>query len=171
MNEPFDLLRDVDDGDLVAVRSRNGGLPALTRFFTRSPYTHTAVVIRLDGEAWLAEMSAGGNNLIPLARRAAQALDVFGFPGDRHLVRRCVLESLGRKISYDFMDLIRIAAWNLVQFELPRSDRGGMVCSAYSAALWQLAGVALKTPVIASPADLVAAVIDHGATVLHQDVR
>lgn len=173
MNDSFDLLRDVRDGDLIAVRSKSGGLPALTRFVTRSPYTHTAVVIRLDGEAWLAEMSAGGNNLIPLRRRAAQPLDVFGFPGDRAVARRCMLESLVRKIPYDVMDLVRIAAFNLLQFELPRTDRGGMVCSAYSSVLWRLAGVALKTPAIASPADLVAGVIDYGATALYQavDVR
>lgn len=160
MSEFFQL---VQDGDLIATRSKHGGLPALTRRITRSPYTHTATVLMLDGAPWVAEMGAGGNHLVPLNRYASSQLDLIGFPGDRALVRACTLESLNGRIKYDFLDLIRIAAWNLLHFKLPRTDKGGMVCSAYSAWLWLGAGVRLELPSLPTPADVVREALEIGA--------
>jgi hypothetical protein len=168
VNLDFDLLRDVQDGDLIATRSNHGGLPALTRKITKSPFTHTAVVIRLDDRAWVAEMGAGGNHLVPLNRYAHSQLDVLGFPGDRGLVRANTLESLQGRIKYDWMDLLRIAAFNLLHLRLPRTDKGGMVCSAYSAMLWLGAGVRLVLPSLPSPGEVVAAARDAGAALLYR---
>lgn len=160
MNLTFnELVLKLNDGDLIAVRSNRGGLPKLTRFFTGSPYSHTAVVIYLDDMPWAAEMGAGGNSLVPLSRHASMPFDVFAFPGHRGLIRRNTLESLKGHIDYGAFDLLRIAAYNLLHFKLPRTDRGGMVCSAYSAWLWKGAGMRFPgMPSIPSPADLVKAV-------------
>lgn len=122
MGYPLPVL----NGDLIAPRSTHGGLPALTRLFTRSPYTHSGIVVELQGTAWVAEWA---------------------------------LSSLDSKILYDIGDLVRIALWNALHFKLPRTDRGGMVCSAYSAQIYRNAGWTPppSMPSIPSPADLVRA--------------
>lgn len=154
-----DIRDQIRDGDLIAVRSNHRGLPALTRFFTRSPYTHTAVAIWLDGGLWAAEMNAGGNALVPLSRWANTDFDVFAHPPFEYAydVRYAILESLRGKIDYDLADLLRIAAHNVLHCKLP-TDTGGLVCSAYSAKIYSLCGWnPLLLPSIPAPSDLVAA--------------
>lgn len=166
---PLALASIVDDGDLIAARSKRGCLPpSLTRRVTHSPYTHTATVLRLDGMPWVAEMNVGGNHLVPFHRYAGAAIDVIGFPGDRALVRACTLESLNGPIRYDLVDLVRIALWNLLHFKLPRTDKGGMICSAYSAQLWLGAGVRLDLPALPTPADVVREALEIGAPLLYR---
>lgn len=154
-----DARESIEDGDLIAVKSKHGGLPALTRYFTRSPYTHTAVALWLDGGLWIAEMGAGGNVLVPLSRYADTEFDVFDCPAYFELVRKVTLELLRDKIDYDFADLLRIALHNLLRCKLP-TDTGGMICSAYSARIYLLSGWRPKCrpPLIPSPADVVRAI-------------
>lgn len=151
-------MTNIQDGDLVAVKSTSGGLAALIRLITGKPYTHTAIALRIDGALWLAEMDAGGNHLVPIEHIAHHAFDVFDFPGDRAIVRRCALDSLKGRIRYDLLDLLRIAFDNLFHLRLPRTDRGGMVCSSYSGWLWRGAGVRIVGPLIISPGALVEAI-------------
>lgn len=152
-----DIRDKICDGDLIAVRSKHGGLPALTRYFTNSPHTHTAVAIWLDGGLWVAEMNAGGNVLVPLSRYQDTDFDVFDCPVDRRNVRTLTLELLRERIDYDFPDLLLIAAHNVLRFKLP-TDTGGLVCSAYSAKIYRAAGwEPVGMSAIPSPADVVAA--------------
>lgn len=145
------------DGDLIAVRSKGGGLPALTRFFTNSPYTHTAVAIWLADGLWLAEMGAGGNALVPASRYADVDFDVFHSPVGVVAVREAILESLRFKVDYDIADLVRIALHNLLRFKLPM-DTGGLICSSYNAKIYITAGWFTDDfPSIPSPVDLVRA--------------
>lgn len=152
-----DIREQIRDGDLIAIRSKHGGLPALTRYFTRSPYTHTAVAIWLDGGLWVAEMNAGGNVLVPLSRYQDSDFDVFLCPDSPEAVRILTLEFLRDQIDYDFIDLLRIAAYNVLRLKLP-TDTGGLVCSAGSARIYVLAGwKPVGMPSIPAPSDLVAA--------------
>jgi hypothetical protein len=156
-----DIRDQIRDGDLIAVRSKHSGLPALTRFFTRSPYTHTAVAIWLGGGLWAAEMNAGGNVLVPVSRWENTDFDVFTCPVDRTDVCVAILETLRGKIDYDLVDLLRIAAHNVLRCKLP-TDTGGLVCSAYSAKIYTLCGWRpLFLSSIPAPSDLVAAMPDY----------
>lgn len=147
----------IEDGDLVAVKSSHGGLPAVTRWVTRSPYTHTAVALWLDGGLWAAEMNAGGNVLVPLSRYADTDFDVYGCPVDRAKARLWTLELLRGRIDYDLLDLVRVALHHLANFRLP-PDTGGMICSAYTANIYGFAGWRAVLPRIPTPADVVAAI-------------
>lgn len=148
----------VADGDLVAVRSRHGLFPNLTRLITASPYTHTAIALWLEGGLWIAEMRSGGNVLVPLSQRANEDFDVFDCPVDRRNLRGWVLGMLRTKIDYDVRDLARIAAWRLFGVPLPEQDDDQLVCSAFAALVylscgWQPKGLSS----IAAPADVVGA--------------
>lgn len=152
-----DIRGQISDGDLIAVRSNHRGLPALTRYFTHSPYTHTAVAIWLGNGLWAAEMNAGGNVLVPVSRWENTDFDVFACPVHRTDVCVAILETLRGKIDYDLADLLRIAAHNVLRCKLP-TDTGGLVCSAYSAKLYTMSGwQPLFLPSIPAPSDLVAA--------------
>lgn len=152
-----DIRDQIRDGDLIAVRSNHRGLPALTRYFTHSPYTHTAVAIWLGGGLWAAEMNAGGNVLVPLSRYQDSDFDVFSCPAAPEAVRILTLEFLRDRIDYDFIDLLRIAAHNVLRLKLP-TDTGGLVCSAGSARIYRSARWApVGLPSIPAPSDLVAA--------------
>ena len=148
----------IADGDLIAIRSNGGGLPALTRFFTQSPYTHTAVAIWLADGLWLAEMGAGGNVLIPASRYIDADFDVFSSPVGVDAVREAIQESLRGKVDYDVVDLIRIALHNMLNFKLP-TDTGGKICSSYNSIIYTASGwiAPEDMPSIPSPADIVAA--------------
>lgn len=146
----------VADGDLVAVRSRHGVFPNLTRLITRSPYTHTAIALWLEGGLWIAEMRSGGNVLVPLSQRANEDFDVFDCPVDRANVRGWLLQRLRSKTDYDVLDLARIAAWRLFGVPLPEQDDDQLVCSAFAAMAWLYGGWQPKgLPSIAAPGDVV----------------
>lgn len=151
----------IADGDLVAVRSRHGVFPNLTRLVTSSPYTHTAIALQLEGGLWIAEMRRGGNVLVPLSQRANEDFDVFDCPPevDRVNLRGWLLSRLRSKIDYDVRDLARIAVNRLLGIPLPAQDDDQMVCSAWSAMAylycrWQPRHY---LPSIASPGDVVRA--------------
>jgi hypothetical protein len=161
-------FRDLDarasTGMAVLIKGRSHGLNALIQLFTRSEYTHAGLLIRLGGMLFLAEMGAGGNHLVPLERYDDVPFDLYHAPvgNDPHgqdLWPLFILESQREQIRYDFMDLVRIALNNLLRLKLPRTDRGGLVCSAYVAKVFTDAGwqPPASMPSIPSPAALAAA--------------
>ena len=146
----------VADGDLVAVRSRHGVFPNLTRLITGSPCTHTAIALWLEGGLWIAEMRSGGNVLVPLSQRAHEDFDVFDCPVDRRNLRGRVLGLLRTKIDYDVGDLARIAAHRLLGVPLPEQDDDVLVCSAFAALVYLTCGWQPKDlPSIAAPCAVV----------------
>jgi hypothetical protein len=154
----------IRDGDAILVKGRRHGLNALIKLFTGSEYTHAGLAVWIGGGLYLAEMNAGGNHLVPLSRYADTPFDVYRPPmtsawAEMHTPAGwagCVLDSLREKISYDFLDLARIAAHNALNLRLPRTDTGGLVCSAYVARVYQQAGwlAPVDMPSIPSPAAL-----------------
>lgn len=146
----------VQDGDLVAVRSARGGLSALTRWVTRSPYTHTAMAIWIADGLWVAEMGLGGNHLVPLSHYKDRRFDVFDCPVERETVRRWTLTVMREPIEYDLLDLLHIAVHHLLGTPLPNAR--GCVCSAFNAATYLWAGwTPAGLPAIPAPSDVVAA--------------
>ncbi len=149
----------IRNGDMVAVRSSHGGFPALVRAVTGSPYTHTAVALWLEGGVYLAEMDGAKAVLVPLSQYADSNLDVFGCPVDGERVKASALAMLRERIDYDYVDLLRIAAWRLLRLPLPAEDKNGLVCSAFTARIFLAAGwKASRLPSIPSPDDMVVAV-------------
>lgn len=95
------------------------------------------------------------------SRWANTDFDVFSCPVDPVDVREVVLETLREKIDYDLLDLLRIAAHNVLRCKLP-TDTGGLVCSAYSAKIYTLCGWRPPLlPSIPAPSDVVAAMPDY----------
>lgn len=153
----------IQTGDLIAMRSTHGGLVALTRRVTRSPYTHTAVAV-WGGFAGIerlliAETLGAGCSLAPLSHYAGTDFDVFDCPVDRAETERSLWELLGVRIGYDIVDLVRIAANRLLKVPLPPKDEDGLICSALSATIYLHAGWApAGLPSIPAPDDVVRAV-------------
>lgn len=97
----------IRSGDLIAVRKRYGLLPTLTRWITRSPYTHTAIALwgELSGVDRLlaAEAKASGAFLTPLSQYAEVDFDVYNGPHGVSLYRleQVIWAALGTPIAYD----------------------------------------------------------------------
>ncbi|MDO8933053.1 MAG: hypothetical protein Q7U97_11705 [Rhodocyclaceae bacterium] len=149
----------INTGDLIAIRATHGGFPALTRWVTKSPYTHTAVALQLAGRLLIAEMNGGGACLVPLSRYSDSDFDVFACPVDRIEATMSMFDLLGLDIGYDFGDLVRIGGHELLGIALPPRDDDNLVCSALSASIylhagWKPAGL----PSIPSPRNVVAAI-------------
>jgi hypothetical protein len=154
----YDELRpQVLDGDLVAVRSTRSLLGKLTRLVTRSPYTHTAIALWLDGGLWIAEMDGVGNVLVPLSQYADTNFDVFRSPVPAPGVRQAVLEQLRGHLAYGWLDVLYIGLHRLLGLPFPPDD-GMAVCSSYVVRAYAAAGWAPQgLPAIAAPCDVVAA--------------
>ena len=146
----------ITTGDLIAVRSHRGGLSALTRAVTKSPYTHTAVAIWLGGRLLLAEMNGGGACLVVASKYSDTDFDVFACPVPSGSVMVAIFDLLGMDLGYDFTDLLRIADHELLGIPLPAVDEGGLICSATSATIYLRAGLVRGgLPSIPAPRDVV----------------
>ncbi|OHC68623.1 MAG: hypothetical protein A3H93_09170 [Rhodocyclales bacterium RIFCSPLOWO2_02_FULL_63_24] len=147
----------IGTGDLVAVRSHRGGLSAITRVVTQSPYTHTAVAIWLGARLLLAEMNGGGACLVPASKYADTDFDVFACPVHSTEAEGAIFDLLGLDIGYDFGDLLRIAQHELLGRPLPAADDKDLICSALSASIYLHAGLPRSgLPSIPSPRDVAA---------------
>lgn len=151
-------VRDlINTGDLMAVRSHRGGLSALTRIITKSPYTHTAVALWLGDRLLLAEMNGGGACLVPASKYADTDFDVFACPMRAADVAGAMFDLLGLDISYDFGDLLAIAAHELLGRDLPPVDDRNLICSALAASIYLNAGLPRGgLPSIPAPRDVAA---------------
>ena len=79
-----DVRAQIRTGDLIAFRKRHGLLATLTRWITKSPYNHTALVIWVglgeERRLLVAEQKASGAFLTPLSQYAGDDFDVFDAP-------------------------------------------------------------------------------------------
>lgn len=131
----------IDDGDLIAVRGKHGLFGALTRFFTRSPYTHVGVALWLDGGLWMAELNGGRNHLVPVSQLADQDLDVFYPPVRRKdSIRDAVQDMLRTQISYGIPAVFMIGLLNVLRIKIFVHWRRILVCSGYCVAIYEQAG-------------------------------
>lgn len=149
----------IRNGDLVAVKRRNGLLPILTRLVTNSPYTHTGVAVWSDGRLLMAQANGGGVNLAPLSQEASTAdFDVYGCPVDGAAAVLQAWLLLDTRTYYSFADLWRIFLFMRLGIALPKNESGGMICSTLSARIYQFAGWAPEgMPSIPWPAAIVTA--------------
>lgn len=148
----------IKTGDLIAVRSKAGGFPALVRWFTKSPYTHTAVALWVCDRLMMIETRIVAC-IVPLSQLGNAEFDVIRSPvADTKYVFIEAFNILGVPVNYDFMDLLRIAARLKLGWKAPAEDDGGKVCSALSAAIYRLAGWRpANLPGIPAPCEVVAA--------------
>jgi hypothetical protein len=129
------------DGDLIAVQERHGILAALTRFFTRSPITHTGIALWIDGGLWMAELNSGRNHLVPLSQLSDVDFDVYDPPvPDRAAVRRETLEALRMKIPYGFIALVVIGMLCWWRSKVFVHWRRVIVCSGYCIMIYEKSG-------------------------------
>lgn len=159
----YAFVRDrIHTGDLIAFRKRKGIFPMLTRWITRSPYTHTGVAVWVIGgnlpRLLVAEANAAGSSLSPLSDYIDIDFDVYRCPVNREDVHVSMWRLLGRKVHYGIFDLLRIAANRAVGWPLPKKDDNDMICSAFSAAIYRRAGWRpWSLPSIPAPDDIVSA--------------
>jgi len=156
-----DCRNQIATGDLVAIRKRKGFLPVLTRWVTKSPYTHTALVVWWEDRLLVAESKGSGNFFTPLSQYEDTDFDVFSAPVSvRGTIGAVIWKATGKHVGYGFFDLVRIALNRLFGVPLPKHDDGEKVCSAMSAAMWIDAGwCPLSLPSIPAPDDVVHAVM------------
>lgn len=158
-----DARRHIRTGDLIALRQRRGVLPALTRWVTLSPYTHTAIAVWAgcaeQRRLLVAEVKGSGGFLTPLSQYAEGDFDVYAAPPEVLIeIEATIWRRLGAPVGYDLPDLLRIAAHRLLGWPLPERDDGNVVCSSLSASLWLAAGWRPDDlPSIPAPDDVVAA--------------
>lgn len=153
----IDARDSIQTGDLFAVRSHRGGLSALTRLVTRSPYTHTAVALWLSNRLFLAEMNGGGGALVLASKYADTDIDIFPRPTEVGAITTAIFDLLGLDLGYDFGDLLRVAQHELVSRPLPLVDDNNLICSALSASIYLHAGIPrYRLPSIPTPRDVVA---------------
>lgn len=148
----------IKNGDLIAVRSNHGGFAALVRWFTNSPYTHTAIALWVGDRLMMVEtrILAG---IVPMSQLGGKNFDVIRCPvADTEYVYIEAFNILGMPVSYDFMDLLCIAARLKLGWKAPEVDDDSKVCSALSAAIYRLAGWNPEgLPGIPAPCEVVAA--------------
>ena len=160
-----DIRAGIRTGDLIAFRKKHGLLAMLTRWITKSPYTHTALVIWVglgeERRLLVAEQKASGAFLTPLSQYAGDDFDVFDAPHEVLIdVGDMIWKTLGLPICYDVFDLLRIAANRMIGWPLPKRDDANLVCSALSATIWLKSGWQARWPLpsIPAPVDVVSAV-------------
>lgn len=153
----FDVAkRCIGNGDLVALKRTDKWYWRLVRWVTRSPYTHTAIAIRIASGVCVVELHWSGPRIVPLVSYR-HPFDVFRCPVSRETVRRSAFAFTAKRISYDWLDLFRIGLFNLFHLR-PRADNGGLVCSSFNARIYQQAGWKPRNlPRIPSPGAIVRA--------------
>lgn len=144
----------IEDGDLIAVRGKHGVFAALTRFFTRSAYTHCGVALWIEGGLWMAELNGGRNHAIPMSQLEDGAFDVY-WPPIREVekIRVSILSRLRVKIDYGTVATIAIGLLNFLRIKLFVHWRQFLVCSGYCVAIYEDAGWSEHSRIL-SPQDL-----------------
>lgn len=147
----------IGDGDLVALKRADTWFWRLVSWVTNSPYTHTAIAVRIGTGAFVVELHWSGPRIVPLLSYR-HPFDVFRCPVSQETVRRAAFEFAAKRIRYDWLDLIRIGLFNLFRLK-PSADDGGLVCSSFNARIYRHAGwqPPPKFPRIPSPAAMVRA--------------
>lgn len=146
----------IKEGDMIAICGTEGFLTPLTKFFTRSRYTHVGVAHWMDGGLWLAEINAGANHATPLSQFTVYDFDVFIKPvectGD---MKQAINDALRVKIHYGFASLPVIGLMNWLRIKAFIHARKILSCAGFTVMIYELAGFPEYTRVL-SPADLAA---------------
>lgn len=146
-----DVRTQIRTGDLIAVKRSSGLFPVATRIVTNSPYTHTGIAIWAGGRLLLAQTNSGGCNLAPLSQEAVYDFDVFDCPVNRNAVEVEIWKELGNRITYGFLDCVRIFGFKVFGIPLPKHDGPDLICSALSARIYKNVGWIADLPSIPWP--------------------
>lgn len=138
----------IETGDTIAVKSKHGFLAALTRFFTRSEYTHVGLAIWIDNTLWLSEINGGGNHLVPMSQFSEIPYDVYECPVNRDRVREAILSSLSKRINYGFAALAVIGLLDWLKINTFLHARRILVCSGYVVSVYEATGWGEHTRII-----------------------
>jgi hypothetical protein len=121
----------IKDGDMIAVRRRDGLVAAATRFFTRDDETHVGIAIWLDGGLWLAELNGGGNHLVPMSQFDGVPFDVYDCPVHRDRVRDAILFSLRHRVHYGLAAFAAIGLLSWLHIQVTGRQRRIICCTGY----------------------------------------
>lgn len=146
-------MNRIDTGDLIAVRTAHSIMGRLTQFFTRSPYTHVGIAIRLADAIFVAELNGGRNHLVPLSQLADY--DVYAQPPDLIDIDGAIWYWLQRPINYGFVAFIVIGLLDWCRIQTFLHWRQILVCSGYCVAIYETAGWPEHSRII-SPRELAA---------------
>lgn len=146
----------INTGDLVAVKSRQGFLPTLTRLVD-GPYTHTGIAIWIEGGLYISEINSGGNHLVPLSQ-VDQPFSVLPSPVSTNGgLRGSLFYNLRSKVHYGFVGLIRIGLYSLFGV-VTKPWTEDPVCDEFSIKVYKDAGwLGVGLPPVVSPSGLVRA--------------
>jgi hypothetical protein len=153
---------EIKTGDLIAVRADKGFAPWLIRLVTRSPYTHTGVAVWVAGRLLIAETEQGPASLVPVSQYTGYDFDVFDAPagaGVEYYARTAIFTVLGTRITYAWLDLVRIWLHEWFRVPLPKPSADARICSSLSELIYQAMGwqPPKQAPSLMTPRDLVAA--------------
>lgn len=144
----------IEDGDLIAVKGKEGFLTPFTKFFTRSPYTHVGVAFWMHGGLWLAEINAGANHATPLSQFSNVDFDVYDKPKEATgSIKDAIDTALRVKIHYSFSSLFIIGFTNYFKIKERIRSRKLLSCAGFSSFIYEIAGMPESTRVL-SPAEL-----------------
>jgi hypothetical protein len=128
----------IETGDLIAVRDVHGILGWLTRWFTRSPYTHAGIALWLAGGLYMAELNGGRNHLVPLSQLTA--FDVYKAPDGLTGIEAAIMEWLRAPIAYGYLAFVLIGLLDWLRLNVFVHWRRILVCSGYCVAIYETAG-------------------------------
>jgi len=143
----------IADGDLVAVRAAHGVLGYLTKFFTRSQYTHTGLAIWDEDGLYLAELNGGRNHKIPMSQLEHIDFDVYEKPHGLRNIRSAITKWLRKPIDYGYLAFFAIGLLNWLKVKMFVPWRKILVCSGWCVAVYEEAGWPRRSRVI-SPQEL-----------------
>lgn len=144
----------ITDGDLIAVREKDGFLTPFTKFFTHSKITHTGIAHWMDGGLWMTEINIGKNHAIPLSQLADTPFDVFHPPVDNPLgAREAIATALRIKIPYGSVALIVIGLLNFFRIKTFVHARRVLVCTGFCVKIYEMMGWGEHTYIL-SPQEL-----------------
>lgn len=152
-----DARLHIQTGDTIAIMGRSGLLAALTRFFTRSDYTHIGIAFWMGGALWMFEINSGRNHAIPLSQLQGTNFDVYARPPElgEAAVMESILANLRDKIDYGFLAIPVIGLFEYLKIKASTRWRDELVCSGIAVKVYEDAGWPPRSRLV-SPARLVA---------------
>lgn len=150
-----DARGQISTGDLIAVRTVDGVLNKVTKFFT-GRYVHCGQAIWIAGRLYMTELNEGRNHLVPMSQLDGMEFDVYAHPDGltTEAMETAILDNLGRKVNYGYTALLAIGLVEWLKLNLVVKWSKILVCSGYSIKNWQDAGWKGAASRIISPTKL-----------------
>ena len=145
----------IDNGDLVSIRTSHGIMGNLTKYFTRSDYTHCGIAIWIEGGLYIGELNGGRNHLTPLSQYENAEFDVFypprGLKSDT--IKDSVMKKLRSQIDYGYLAFVAIGITEWLKLKAYPNWRNTLVCSSWCITVYEDAGWSKQSHLI-SPGGL-----------------